>query len=70
MAETILHGKTGYHMPPGDAVALAKQMAFCLSQSQEDIDHVAQAARDHVQSRFSIQVMQAKTMAVYEELLT
>lgn len=60
---------TGWLVPPGDAVALAEQLANALAMSPLERGHMGQRARAHVLRRFTIQAMKAQTLDVYDQLL-
>ncbi|MGB6318575.1 MAG: glycosyltransferase, partial [Litorimonas sp.] len=61
--ETVEPGRTGALVAPGDAEALAA----ALQSMPEDYD--AEAARARIAARFSKAALQAKTLAVYRELV-
>ena len=68
-AETIEHDVTGWHVPPGDADALAAALDFALSLPPEARAELGAAARASVAANFTVQAMQDATIAVYRDLL-
>jgi glycosyltransferase involved in cell wall biosynthesis len=67
--ETIEPGATGWLVPPGDPASLAAAIGAAL-----DLDATARAAyarreRAHVAARYTSELMCARTIEVYEELL-
>ena len=68
-AETILHGVTGWRVPPGDAAALADCLDRILSQSEEERAAMGQRARASVKAQYTTAMMQAATIEVYREVL-
>lgn len=67
--ETIVEGKTGWRVPPGDADALAGALETALGLSEAQRAAVAAAAIANVRESFSKQSMCARTLAVYNEVL-
>ncbi len=67
--ETIIEGKTGWRVPPGDADALASALETALGLSETQRATVATAAVANVRENFSKQSMCARTLAVYNEVL-
>lgn len=67
--ETVLPGKTGWLVPPGDAKKLAEALAWALELSPIDRDRLAAEARAHIVRNFSSQAMCAATLDVYREVL-
>ncbi|MGH7047213.1 MAG: glycosyltransferase family 4 protein [Stellaceae bacterium] len=67
--ETIVPGETGWLVPPRDPSALAAAIASALACDAEERAMLAQRARAHIACRFTTEVMCARTIAVYEELL-
>ena len=57
--------RTGWHVPPGDAKALADALAHALALGETARDSLARRARAHVQSHFSLDRMCGQTLAVY-----
>lgn len=67
-AETVMHGTTGWRVPPGDAAALAMALDHALGLSQEWRDWMGAASRASVMSHYSLDAMQQATLQVYDEL--
>ncbi|KAF0118427.1 MAG: glycosyltransferase [Rhodospirillaceae bacterium] len=68
--ETIVPNETGWLVPPGDAGALAHVLARLLALTPETRQALALRQRAHVQAHFSRENMCARTLAVYQEVLT
>ena len=64
--ETVIDGKTGFLVPPGDAGALAKSIEKAANWD----DYDGPAARAHILDNFSKQRLQRDTLAVYKALMT
>jgi glycosyltransferase involved in cell wall biosynthesis len=60
---------TGWLVPPGDASALAEHLAEALALGQRERAALAERARTHVLTQFTVQEMQRRTLAVYDRLL-
>lgn len=67
--ETIAPGTTGWLVPPRDPPALAAAIAEALSLDPDARAALAGRARAHVAAEYSRELMCARTIAVYEELL-
>ena len=67
--ETIIEGKTGWLVPPGDKAALANALRAALGLSKDERQAFAERAVENVRQYFSKDTMCAKTLAVYEEVL-
>jgi glycosyltransferase involved in cell wall biosynthesis len=67
--ETVLPGETGWLVPPGDARALATAIAQALSLSSAERLALADRAIAHIRANFTTELMCARTLAVYEEVL-
>jgi glycosyltransferase involved in cell wall biosynthesis len=67
--ETITQGDTGWLVPPGDAAALAAALAQALD--QDPTARLAMSRREiaHVRAHFTSNLMAARTLTVYRELL-
>ncbi|TXN22922.1 MULTISPECIES: glycosyltransferase family 4 protein [Methylobacterium] len=61
--------RTGWRVPPNDAVALADALGELLSLGASARDALALRARAHVESHFSLETMVADTLDVYDGLL-
>ena len=64
--EIVRHGETGWLVPPGDPAALAEGIRKALFAAGTAL---AARARAHVLAHFTQDLMSAKTLAVYRELL-
>lgn len=60
--------RTGWRVPPGDAVALSEAMREVLGLSDDARADLVQRARAHVAARFTLEVMCDATLAIYERL--
>jgi glycosyltransferase involved in cell wall biosynthesis len=67
--ETVLAGVTGWLVPPDDAGALAAAIDAALKLDTAGRDARAIAGRAHVEANFSLQMMCARTLAVYQDVL-
>ena len=63
--ESVVDGQTGFLVTPSDATALAQGIQKALSWENYD----GAAARARISAHFSTKSLQAKTLAVYKELL-
>jgi glycosyltransferase involved in cell wall biosynthesis len=66
--ETVLPGKTGLLVPPGDAPALGQALARVMAYSEEQRQEMSAKARAHVKAQFSLEKMCADTIALYVNL--
>ncbi|WP_185802865.1 glycosyltransferase family 4 protein [Pontivivens nitratireducens] len=64
--ETVEDGVTGWLYPPGDVEALADAVQAALSLDDSARAHMGLAARARIRSRFTVEMMQQATLAVYE----
>jgi glycosyltransferase involved in cell wall biosynthesis len=60
---------TGWRIPPGDAVALARAIRQSLELGASARDELTLRARQHVQRNFSVERMCQSTLEVYQKLL-
>ncbi|MGE0257163.1 MAG: glycosyltransferase family 4 protein [Alphaproteobacteria bacterium] len=67
--ETILPGATGWLAAPGDRAALAAAIGEALALDKEARAEFARRAMAHIASGYTSELMCARTIAVYEELL-
>ncbi len=61
--------RTGWRVPPGDAVALAAALTEALSLGASARDSLARRCRAHVEAHFSLDGMVGHTLAIYADLL-
>lgn len=62
--------RTGWHVPPSDAAALAGAINEALALGASARDALSMRARRHVLQRFSVERMQRDTLTAYTALLT
>ena len=67
--ETVLNGKTGWRVAPGDPVAMAQAIDATLAMTPESRQKMGQTGRNHVLKAYSVNQMCAKTLAVYRDVL-
>jgi len=67
--ETVIHGETGWLVPPGDAAALADAIRQALRASAAERERMAAAGQAHVRANFTLEGMCRATLDVYRELL-
>jgi glycosyltransferase involved in cell wall biosynthesis len=67
--DVAAEARTGWRVPPGDAVALAEALTQVLALRPSSRDALAQRARAHVEAHFSLQQMIEKTLDVYAALI-
>ena len=67
--ETILPGKTGWLVPPGDALELASALRKAVHLDPDERAEMASAGRAHVMDEYKVELMTARTMFIYRELL-
>jgi glycosyltransferase involved in cell wall biosynthesis len=68
--EIVVPDITGWLVPPGDPQALAGALSKALSLSPEERARMVEAAIARVEQHFSVEVMCAKTLRVYREMLS
>ena len=67
--ETVIPGKTGWLVEPGNVSALAETLAEVLSLSDKQRKKITESAKNHIAENFSVATMCKKTIAVYDEIL-
>jgi glycosyltransferase involved in cell wall biosynthesis len=67
--ETILPGVTGWLVPPRNPAALAAAIGAALSLEPDARQRLARRAIAHIAAEFTSDLVCARTIAVYEELL-
>ena len=66
--ETIEDGVTGFLVPPGDAVAMARRLDEMLDMSTEAKAKMREAAIASVRNNFSVAKMCERTLELYRSL--
>ena len=67
--EIIQEGRTGWLIPPRDPAALARALEAALALDNEWREHMAGVARMNICNNFTVELMCARTLAVYESVL-
>jgi glycosyltransferase involved in cell wall biosynthesis len=67
--ETVEQGVTGWRVPPGDPVVLARSIDAVLELPAEERAAVGARAREAVLEGYTVARMQAATLAVYREVV-
>ncbi len=67
--ETVIPGKTGWLVPPGDASALAAALREALAMDRWARESLAARAIRHIRADYTKEMMCARTLALYQELL-
>ncbi|MBW8733849.1 MAG: glycosyltransferase family 4 protein [Asticcacaulis sp.] len=67
--ETVIPGKTGWLVAPGDAEAWANAMKTAINLPEAERFAMGEAGRAHVKAHFSLDVMCGRTLDVYRALL-
>lgn len=67
--ETVIPGRTGWLVPPGDRTELARAINDALNLEPAEREALAQRARAHIAADFTCEQMCARTIEIYEELL-
>ncbi len=68
--EAAEEARTGWRVPPGDAVALARALSAALDLSPEARAAMGARGRAHVLERFSLEAMTSQTLSIYARLLS
>lgn len=63
-------GATGWRVPPGDADALAEALVEILDSDPRTLAVMGECARAHVCADYAVAVMCARTLDVYEKMLS
>lgn len=67
--ETILDGKTGWLVEPGNVEQLAELLKKALALSDKQRKTITNRARKHVEENFSLEKMTSRTLDVYRQVL-
>jgi glycosyltransferase involved in cell wall biosynthesis len=66
---TVIHGETGWLVPPGDSAALAEALQHALGISGREREQLAARAIANIHANFTKAAMCEATLAVYREVL-
>ena len=67
--ETVVPGETGWLVRPGDPEALAETISAALALATDHRARLGQLARAHIGENFTVELMRARTLDLYRELL-
>jgi glycosyltransferase involved in cell wall biosynthesis len=67
--ETVVHGKTGWLVPPGDPQAWTGALALALDLGREGLAQMGRLAADRARQLYSNDSMCAATLEAYEQVL-
>ena len=67
--ETIIHGETGWLVPPNAPKEMAQAISAAISLDSTQREIMAERAMQHVHSNFTKEIMADKTLNVYAELI-
>lgn len=67
--ETVIEGKTGFRVPPSDALALADAMARLIGMDEAAREAMGAAGHDNAARHYSVGVMCAATLSIYARLI-
>ncbi|MEM1268602.1 MAG: glycosyltransferase [Bacteroidota bacterium] len=68
-AEIVVHGQTGYIVPPGDSAALSERMCGFMALPEDAREAVSARAREHVSKHFDLNQIVTRWESLYRELL-
>lgn len=64
--ETVVHGESGWLVPPKDAAALADALAHALALDPSERAAMGLAGRARIHAEYTVAAMQRATISVYE----
>ncbi len=67
--ETIMDGKTGWLIEPGNVEVLAKTILKLLKLSDKQRKTITNRAKKHIKDKFSLESMTTQTLAVYRNIM-
>lgn len=67
--ETVIEGETGWIFPPRDPAGLADCLEKALALSMEEREDLAQKARQFVLQNYTLDLLCARTLAIYDQLI-
>ena len=68
--EVVVHGETGFLIEPGGAPELAKWLEYLIEIGKSGRDEIGTAGKSRVQNMFTTASLQAKTLQIYDELIS
>jgi hypothetical protein len=67
--ETVIEGKTGFRIPPGDTAALAGAMASVMAMGGAARAQMGAAGHDNAATHYSVGAMCGATLSIYARLI-
>ncbi|GMV61877.1 MAG: hypothetical protein AMXMBFR74_10460 [Parvibaculum sp.] len=67
--ETVIEGRTGFRVPPGDAEALADAMAKLMAMGREARAAMGAAGHENARTHYSVEAMCGATLEIYARLI-
>ncbi|MBC7103093.1 MAG: glycosyltransferase family 4 protein [Parvibaculum sp.] len=67
--ETVIEGRTGFRVPPGDAEALAEAMAKVMAMGPEARAAMGAAGHENARTHYSVEAMCGATLEIYARLI-
>lgn len=67
--ETVIEGRTGFRVPPGDAEALAEAMAKLMAMGPEARAAMGAAGHENARTHYSVEAMCGATLEIYARLI-
>jgi glycosyltransferase involved in cell wall biosynthesis len=68
VCEMVNSGRTGFVVPPGDAVAIAEAVLAVLAKPRDEVRNMVEQARKTVEQRFAVDTIARQHKDVYERL--
>jgi glycosyltransferase involved in cell wall biosynthesis len=68
VAEMVIHGQTGFVVPPRDPAAIAEAVIAYLEKPPEQVSSMVEAARNRVETEFGIDTIAWQQKGLYESL--
>jgi glycosyltransferase involved in cell wall biosynthesis len=70
VSEMVLHGRTGYVVPPRDPEAIAEAVWKYLQAPSEQVRQMVEAARQRMETEFAVEQVALQQRSLYESLMS